>query len=73
MEIDSSVVFMEDQDSVNPKEMDEQLKGFETLLDLLESPHSHSVSEEDIELLNEIYMKLSHLPDFSSFQMEHKS
>ena len=55
------------------EELNSQLNNFEQLLDMLENPLSHAISEQDLELLNEISMKLNFLPTLDSFHMDKKS
>jgi hypothetical protein len=60
------------EELLTPEELDKQLDNFESIIEMLENPLSHAISEEDLELLNEISMKLNSLPDMNSFHMENK-
>lgn len=61
-----------DNFTLTPEELDLQLDNFESIIEMLEKPIAHAVSEEDLELINEIYMRLNCLPNMDSFEMEGK-
>lgn len=52
---------------VSQEEIERNLDDFESLLDILENPSEYAITEEDLELLNEISLKLSNIPDLAFF------
>jgi len=60
----SSTVISE---SISQIEIEKHLDDFESLLDMLENPSAYAITEENLELLNQISLKLHNIPDMTFF------